>query len=239
MENVIQSTSNYAQFKSLTNNRNISPRHVEDIKIAIEETGNLTKVVPVLVNENYQIIDGQHRFMACQELGMPVYFTMVQGLNIDHARSMNVLQRNWLVSDFAESYANAGNINYKRYLDLKSYGFNHSITLASTLNTTTERQNMFKRFKSGDLEISKEAFDKANKELGQLAEIAQITPVKTKSMGLAFLVAMRSENYDHQTMLTKLKKKADSMESFQTQKDNLRQIEDIYNLSRKIHVRLY
>ena len=75
MDNAKQQSTNYDEFRTLNANRNVSENHVKQIKAAIETVGNLTEVVPIIVNENKEIIDGQHRFEACKELGLPIFYT--------------------------------------------------------------------------------------------------------------------------------------------------------------------
>jgi hypothetical protein len=67
----IQVTSDYDQFVIMEANREQNRGHIEAIKAAFGEMGNLTRVQPILVNERFEIIDGQHRFIACKELGEP------------------------------------------------------------------------------------------------------------------------------------------------------------------------
>lgn len=38
---------------------------------------DLTPYVPIIVTKDFYIIDGQHRFVACQELGLPIYYVVV------------------------------------------------------------------------------------------------------------------------------------------------------------------
>lgn len=72
----IKYTSNYSRFKHLNGNRNIVEPHLRRLIKSIQENGWLENS-PVLVNQKYEIIDGQHRFEACKTLGLPIEYMVV------------------------------------------------------------------------------------------------------------------------------------------------------------------
>ena len=61
--NQVQTTSNYSLFTSLEGNRNVNKLHVKRLKESMQKKYLFTVII---VNEKYQIIDGQHRFTACK-----------------------------------------------------------------------------------------------------------------------------------------------------------------------------
>ena len=58
----------YSQFKYLGGNRDIT--HSKKLLESITQNGYFN--VPILVNENMEIIDGQGRFEALKMLGLPI-----------------------------------------------------------------------------------------------------------------------------------------------------------------------
>lgn len=239
-ENVVQQTSNYDQFRFIENNREQNRGHIEALKVAFEEMGNLTQVQPILVNERFQIIDGQHRFTAAQELGQPIHFTVVSGLGVAEARNMNILHRQWTVEDFARSYALGGDPNYQKYLRLKEeYGFNHSILLTYIYNTKLDGQ--FKKFRSGEFVLEDE--NGARERLDKLTEAGQYTNlVKDKPFAKAFLNVTNIPGYDHRRMLKKLRLNGELMlKRMGSIADNQRQLEEVYNYGMREgnRIRLY
>lgn len=240
MNNVVQETMDYDKFSFLEANRDQSRGHIEVLKAAFEEIGNLTKVQPILVNDKLQIVDGQHRFTACKELGQPIYYTMVEGLGVNEARSMNLLHRTWRVDDFAKSYAMSGDKNYQRYINLKEdYGFRHSVILAFIQNTP-EKAGVFKEFREGDFVIQDE--EAAVERLEYLSQAVELSPIVSyRPLSLALLRAMQSDNFDPARMLDKLKKYGHKLERIENVESNLRQLEDLYNHNVAVssRVRLY
>ena len=90
----VLSTEDYSQFKPVMGNRKLSSGHIQKLVHAIEEQ-DLTQSRPILVNENLEIIDGQHRFEACKQLGLPIYYQVQVGGNSYHAASLNATQAAW------------------------------------------------------------------------------------------------------------------------------------------------
>lgn len=73
---------------------------------------------PIIVNEKYEVIDGQHRLEAFRALAIPVDYIMVKGAGIEECRLLNRKQGNWTTLDYLKSYARGGNKNYIRLYDL-------------------------------------------------------------------------------------------------------------------------
>ena len=84
---------------------------------SIKEIGWISN--PILVNENMEIIDGQSRYQALVELGMPIEYKVITGLDLGDCRTMNKYNTAWVSADFVESYAAEGNVNYIRLKNLK------------------------------------------------------------------------------------------------------------------------
>lgn len=237
----IQSTTDYKKFTFIDTNREVNRGHVEALKRAFEEVGNLTAVQPILVNEKFQIIDGQHRFVAASELGAPVFYTQQQGLTVNDARSMNVLQKGWNVDDYAQSYAKSGHRPYQVYMKLREdFGYTHSIILAySAVNGAFK--GGFAEFKRGEFEIEDEALTRDR--LNKLEEIADIMPVVygSRDFAYAFLKVLVNENYDHERMVEKARSAGATMRLYGSVTEYLRALEDMYNLhySENNRTRLY
>lgn len=228
MDNTVQSTTNYDRFSFLNTNRVIIRGHVEAIKQAFEESGNFTQVQPILVNDRFQIIDGQHRYMAAKETGVPIHYTVVPGLTVSDARKMNALHRSWNVDDYAQSYADSGSEVYRKYLQLREeYGFTHGITLM-LVNGTSRTEGLYKRFRHGDFVIENEAA--ARERLEMLKEITSFLPFKiNESFARAFAKITEADEFEYGRMLTKIRLNSGMMRKYNEIDDNLRQLEDIYN----------
>ena len=143
-------TSKYDLFAFLPGNRDITPRKVDNLAKSIETIGWLGGAI--VVNEFYQIIDGQNRFCACRKLKMPVPYVVAPGAGLREARMLNSMSKNWNTHDYIVSYATDGNINYLNFLLLeKKYPKLSMTTIAAIVsgylthfNTITLRNGEFK-----------------------------------------------------------------------------------------------
>jgi hypothetical protein len=240
--NEIQVTRDYDRFRVMEANREQNRGHIEALKAAFEEMGNLTRVQPILVNERMEIIDGQHRFIACRELEQPIYFTQVPGLGVSDARQMNILHRNWQLPDYARSYAMSGDANYQRYLKLvEDHEFNYSVTLYCSRGAGPFK-GLFKEFREGNFTLSPDEARLASERLDRLAEIAEVNPVaETGPFALAYLQAMGNEGFDHARFMSRLERSPHLLTRQAGAPEYLRVIEDIYNhnMSSDNRVRLF
>ena len=61
----LKSTRTYSIFNKAIGNRNLDPKNLKRIKESINEIG---LQMPILVNQNKSIIDGQHRLQAANKI---------------------------------------------------------------------------------------------------------------------------------------------------------------------------
>ena len=67
-------TNNYAKFTFLEGNRGLKTAHLLRLKKSFKEN---PLVSVIIVNDDFQIIDGQHRYTICQELNLPLYYIIL------------------------------------------------------------------------------------------------------------------------------------------------------------------
>lgn len=113
--NQLCKTFNYSQFKFASYNRNVDPRHVQQLVNEVKAGHQLLS--PVIVNEKMEIIDGQHRLEALKQLKKPVEYIVRPGTTKPDVVSINNSQQKWSVVTWIESYANAGNEDYRFFLN--------------------------------------------------------------------------------------------------------------------------
>lgn len=227
----INVTTKYNQFKFLVANRERANAHIERLKEAFVEYGNLTRVQPILVNDRMEIIDGQHRFQAAQELGEPIFYTVAPGLGINEARSMNILHKSWSTDDYARSYAESGDASYKRYLQLREQypQFRHSVLLIAA-ESGVERKGIFRDFREGNMTMTSEQYNALRAKLDALDEVVSEVPFGyQQEFCVAVLKAMNSSGYIQQRMVQKLQVQGATIPRYKSIPDYLRALEDAYN----------
>lgn len=237
----IESTSIYGLFKLMTGNRVINYNHVKELKRSMESHPELLPSNPIEVNENMYIIDGQHRWTACKELGMPVYYIVNEGATLDATRIENVTQRRWSLMDFAHSYAEGGNKDYKTFLRMVHDYPKVQASVIQMVCNGGNRHNSSGDFRRGEFVISDQEF--ATKTLARLNDIAEKahtrlnTPMSTQ---LFFLIRDNKDfNYDH--FMEKMEKESarDMFRMASTRRLCLQSIENVYSFHAKVATRFY
>ena len=112
-------SSEYEVFNLLDYNRNINRNQVNKIKESITKHGYVTSN-PIIVDKDMNIIDGQHRFTACKEMGLPIEYE-IQDVKDDLIIDLNTTQRSWSLADYVKYYALKQNRqSYLRLMNLSS-----------------------------------------------------------------------------------------------------------------------
>lgn len=115
-DGILYHTKDYSKFKTLLGNREISKVAVKNLIDSMKGIGVLP--VPLIVNERYEVIDGQHRLIAIEALKGTAYYIIVPGLELSDCIALNGEQRNWKPFDFIKSYADR---HYEQYEALMYY----------------------------------------------------------------------------------------------------------------------
>lgn len=169
----IYRTKNYLMFKFLHGNRDVDEAHVEKIKNSIKKIGYI--MLPIAVNEQFQIIDGQHRFCALRDLSMPVDYYIAKDATIDQCIELNKIHNKWRIGDFIKSYADRGELSftYLQSLKLNFDNLPEKVVLDVALHATYGG-GAGARLKKGVLDFTAEDYNKAVEEL---TYVQRFTPI--------------------------------------------------------------
>lgn len=121
-------TTNYNMFNIVKENRNIKKTHVEELKKSMIESDGWIGA-PAIVDYQYNIRDGQHRYQACKETGIPFEFTF-EKVGLTECIRLNSTSKGWVVNDYIKAYADNGNNNYIMFKDFMN---KHDIYTAQVL----------------------------------------------------------------------------------------------------------
>ena len=121
----IQKTTDYKLFKKLDGNRDVKKKNA--LVKSIQDF-DLTMYSPIIVSEDFRIIDGQHRFAACRELGLPIYFIVMRDKDAEKAMIvLNKYQSQWRNGEFFQyNVQKTGRV----YTELKEYIDKYKINLS-------------------------------------------------------------------------------------------------------------
>lgn len=225
------STKEYGKFKIYKWNRDINKLTLNKIHKSVIENG--WRVEPIIVNEEYGIIDGQHRFTYAKEHDLPIYYIVVKGLTEDDCQRMNSVRTSWLQADYIKFYATQGNQNYSNLMILDSIytDVNLGILIYAICNRPAGGGST-KFIMSGDFICTKEDFDNATEVLDFLDNlmpyIKQIKGRKTQfCQGLIF--CYRLEKTDKDRLARKIEENCNTINSIVDMETALQEIERVYN----------
>jgi len=236
----ILKTDKYDRFKLLNGNRDIDEAHVRRLKASIK-ANNLLESNPILITENGEVLDGQHRLTACKELNLPVYYTVSNGGDVDTVITLNTLSKNWSLLDYAKSYAARGDKSYEYIVRLcEEFRVGVSVVIALLSDGLALRDDARKdntpvlRFKTGKLKYSQSDYLTAQIKARQIFALSDyVKPAKTVLFVKVMLRVLRNPKFDIDRLFEKLHTNDMTIEPRNTVKDYLRDIEDVYNFNVK------
>ncbi len=148
---IVNTTNDLSQFKTLKGNRPINMLHSHRLADSISKYGMLMN--PILVNSQYEVIDGQHRLEAAKIAGGYIHYIIVPDYGLKQVHALNLNQKNWTAKEYMEGYADLG---IKSYMELKDFKEKHHyftlrdcISLCSNLSSTNFSTKRDKSSKSG------------------------------------------------------------------------------------------
>lgn len=215
MEKKIFSTNQYKNFTLFEGNRLIDQNRIKQLMESIRHNGLIN---PIVVSQNLQIIDGQHRYQALKNLEMNVDYhihNIDTNKLIDLVKNINSVQKNWSNFDIARAYStySPNKISYQRYLALIGLSITHSAALEACgylCNIDNEKgyMKLYQSFKNGNLEISEDIF---NNVKGFIASLVS-SPFERKTWCKAHF--MRSLLYLHKKYELDIKKLFKAYENY-------------------------
>jgi len=136
----ISVSDNYKMFSFVDYNR---PLDRNNLKKLIEENTKEYKLnlFPILVDKNYNIIDGQHRFAASVMLGYPIFYIKIEDkVSFEEITSVNRAGKRHTISDMVQMGSNYGDPVCRKIMDTYELmeGFFDIGTVARVLCTVGE-----------------------------------------------------------------------------------------------------
>jgi uncharacterized protein YktA (UPF0223 family) len=226
---VIKKTTNYSDFKTVTGNRLLNKKHYKTLLQAINER-NLLALNPIIVNNNMEVIDGQHRLQVAKTLNIPIYYVKGNGLNYQDVVMFNNTMRSWTMEDYARGYIALG---FKEYAALERFKnkwhFSMSNAMAILSGDGQVHKAIYSKFKHGLFEVAN--LDWANEFAQKLHDVVPFTSENTwKDRDfIRALSILYDKGIDHGTLVERLSRFGSVIYRRANVTDYLRTFEDIYN----------
>lgn len=228
-------TTDYGKFNAIKGNRAVDTAHVARIKNSILEN-NLLEFNPILVNNDFLVIDGQHRLMAAQELEVPIYYTIADG-DLKTVQLINNNSKAWTLEDYVESYIELG---YQDYIKLKEFRDKWGISYTTAADIIGSITRKTKNIKDGSFTVaSVESGDSTMLWVMAFSDYTDSVTIKQRNFIAAVKILMETEQITLSGVQNKLKSIMKRIYRQVSIKEYLREIEKTLNYrSRSNFIRL-
>ena len=155
-------TKDYKMFNFLDTNRKPNSKMIDKLIESIKEYGIQ---IPIIVNPNKYIVDGQHRFWALRSLNYSVPYIVSQTWKEDkHTIEINNTGKRWTALDYANYSAQSGNLDVHEALQIAEQW---EIETGRKLKATTSLEILMESKKFQILTFLKNNTYKLDREKGE------------------------------------------------------------------------
>jgi hypothetical protein len=251
--NQVNETNDYSMFRTLEGNRHVNKLHVKRLRESFQKAYLLS---PIIVNEKFEIIDGQHRFEAAKQIGVPINFLIAPKYGLKEVQMLNENMKNWKKEDYLNAYCDLKNPEYlkfrnfmRRFPDLgiaasetiltnKLTGGHESSSSSEFKSETNQRGSYAIRyFQEGELVIPDYDLAVENAE-----KIMMLKPYydgfKRNTFVRAMIGIFKIEYYNHAKLLERLNANPTAIQHCANVTQYKLLIEDIYNFRSREKVSL-
>ena len=227
MKPEIKSTKDYSIFKEFSSNREVDPKHVNQLVKAIQEK-NLLHINPIIVDDAFHIIDGQHRLEAAKRLKLEIFYIQGSADRKDISK-INSFQKNWNTMDYVNFYTVEKIDAYVRFSHLVNKYPEMAVSALLSLSNIDGRRDI-KELKNGFLNVGNIAHaEKVSDFCRLLNKEFDYDFVFDSRFPLAISKAFESESFRPDLLITRIKESPRSFTRCHTVKMYLQMIEEIYN----------
>jgi len=189
-------TKDYEMFQFLDSNRQPNDRIVSKLEESIKQNG---VQIPIIVNQQKQIVDGQHRFWALRRLGYKVPFIISQTWKEDkHTIEINNTGSRWNALDYANYAAVNGNLDVDEALKISRQWEKETqkkLRPISTLEILMEgrtHSGLRTKLKNSTYKIDRDRGFQVYESLNEMAN----HPMKANPYSARIVRAIKPLNYD-------------------------------------------
>ncbi len=232
----VKETKNYQIFKFLHGNRSLDFKHVSRLKESLK-TVNLMPLKPIITNKKNFLLDGQHRWVAAKELGLPISYCVTDIEPKDAIKVIQILNQNgkaWDVQDFLHLYCTEKNPNYIAF-----DGFQKKWMLGTgecLMLLSGKYNRKYSNFKKGLFKIENVA--KAERLAEMFYDMERFySDFKRRPFFVGFIRLASYEGYNHKRLLKNLKKSDIKIAHHINSDGYLQNLLDIYNYKEKEKIR--
>lgn len=222
----VRKTNDYDKFTNIVGNRDLRGTNYNRL---IQSMKKKQLVIPILVNSQFEIIDGQHRFEVCRTLELPLYYYVIDGYGIDEVKRANLVGCNWVIDDYLKLNVE---IDKKEYIEFKRIKDTYGLTTSQLLDIFAHYQGISLKevrmlFEDGSFEL--DSINKVIEFLNKLEDFNCFDEYNSYSFTKAFLKLNAVEGYDHSIMQKRIKKHPYKLAKRASYRDYITLLVEMYN----------
>jgi len=230
-----EKTKKYSMFKLREDNRaRLDQAHINRLVESIKSR-NLLDLRPIIVNEEMEVIDGQHRLMAAKILDVPIYYVVEKKIKPTDIIKMNVAKA-WGMQDYLNFYCHH---QYPEYLKLLKFmttnKVNVKVALSISLGHFTDRHE---KFRQGEFVFHQEALDDEMEVCWETINYirkmnAYSTYTSSSRFWMGLLKLIRHRRFDKEKWMKNVKQHIDTFGARAKSDDYVTMFQKIYNWHNK------
>tara|TARA_R100001244_G_scaffold104033_1_gene77194 strand:+ start:153 stop:1058 length:906 start_codon:yes stop_codon:yes gene_type:complete len=122
----------FHKFKLLKRNRNTSQAQVNKLIVKLQEPKG--QLVPIIINEKWEVINGQHRLQAAEEGNIDHIIVMMSfGATIEDVIIMNTTEKKWNFWDYLKCHSEPSAPSSEEYQKIKTFLKDYTISPKAAL----------------------------------------------------------------------------------------------------------
>jgi len=236
----IHCTMNYKLFKKNTLNRTITATAIFNLVLSIKER-NLLSTKPILVNDQFEVVDGHTRLMAAERLQVPIYYIVEPNITLDCMMLANSAQTRWGVRDTIRYYASQKKQDYiflKSFMDETGLMARPAASIlvgsSSGVESTAMRKGEWEHGITADdyAKFLKQYLDLRN-ILDSRADACIKRVIKNQSFCSCLGRLFRNSSYSHERLCSQLRNWWTRLRPQVSQDDYRQMLQNLYNYKQK------
>lgn len=226
-----QQTMEYDKFKMRSDNRAEIKQHHVDKLIHSISTKNLLEFKPIYVNKDFEILDGQNRFLAAKHLKVPIWYVIDDKAEAADIILLNV-SKSWTLPDYLNFYVKNKNPEYVKFANhLQENQLSFPIGYRLYVGASWQAREVFTKGKMVfQIAENKEFFDLCNESIFYINKINGFRAyTKSSKLWAAMIQLFKHADFDPHTWKINLEKQVSKIGPRISQRDFLELFLEIYN----------
>jgi len=237
---VIYKTKNYDIFKYKDCNRKIGHLKVKNLIKSIKKE-NYLHLQNITVNEDFEVLDGQHRLEAAKFLNLEIFYAIIkEEEGSELIALLNANQAPWVAGDFLNFWINHGKTEYiklKQFMDKNKFNITQGLIWAKDGSQYTREEFKKGNFVFANASSDEKALIYANHYIKYLKE-TNYKPIKLykhSPFHKALKIFFSSDAVDNDFFIKKATEVPFTIRFSSCEQEYVSQLVEIYNYKLKLN----